>query len=78
MVPEDRDNEVTKGYAAAAMTVASECGVAGIDLWHGLQKALPGDGWQLSLYDGLHMGPMAADVLCELLVDTIATSVTQA
>jgi lysophospholipase L1-like esterase len=68
----DRDNEVTKTYAQAAIGVANRCGVPVVDLWTELQRALPEDGWKSSLYDGLHIGPDAAEVLFKLIVDCIA------
>lgn len=70
--PPDRDNENTKTYALAALRAATSCGVPAIDFWSELQKALPGDAWKETLYDGLHIGPDAAAVLYDLLVACIA------
>ena len=70
-VEPDRILEVTEQYAKEALLVADRCGVSYVNLFEGLQRARPDD-WRDTLYDGLHIGPDAAGVLFNLLVECIA------
>lgn len=62
----ERTNEAAGNYAKACLTVASERGVAAVDLWTKLQQF---PGWQKAyLEDGLHLTEKGSKVLFEEVV----------
>ncbi|XP_073049304.1 GDSL esterase/lipase At5g45920-like [Primulina eburnea] len=62
----ERTNEAAGNYAKACLTVASECGVAAIDLWTKMQQF---PGWKKAyLVDGLHLTENGNDVVFEEVV----------
>ncbi|XP_073135109.1 GDSL esterase/lipase At5g45920-like [Henckelia pumila] len=62
----ERTNEAAGNYAKACLAVASECGVAAVDLWTKMQQF---PGWQKAyLADGLHLTGNGNKVLFEEVV----------
>ncbi|WWD08584.1 hypothetical protein V865_006696 [Kwoniella europaea PYCC6329] len=73
---QNRDRKVTKQYADAALEVAREQGVEGVDLWTAIVQAAGGeDADQLApyFYDGLHLTSEGYAILFKALSDLVVS-----
>ena len=64
----DRHNERAKLFAEASVRAANRAKVPVIDLWTGMQLAMPNGAWKKALTDGLHLDAAGNDYLFRSLV----------